>query len=246
MEKAYPDAVERFARMYPPGHVGITLVLYAPVAAVLVAADRDEEMVAGLVVVVAFALLPDIDAPLPGVAHRGVTHSLLAAAYFGIVAGVLAGASAPSAVDRAGRTAFGSLLGSLGVVSHLLGDVITPMGVRPFFPASRQVYTLDLVRASNPGANLAMLAVGVAVLWGAVQHGRARKHVARHQSRRGPKAGDRGPKAGERGRQAGEHGRRAGERGWSASDHRGVRSDGSGPAHSRRFETGERTRYDDQ
>ena len=191
------------------------MVLYAPVAAVLVAAGREEEMVVGLVAVLAFTLAPDVDAPLPGIAHRGITHSLLAAGCLGTVAGLVGWASAPLTVDRIEYAAFGSLLGSLGVLSHLLGDVITPMGVRLFFPVNPQAYTLDLVRASNPETNLAMLAVGIAVLCGTVRWQRVRIAA---RGRRDPL-----------GRQ-------------TPDDHRGVRSDGSGQVHSLRLDTGERNR----
>lgn len=46
------------------------------------------------------------------------------------------------------------------MLTHLVGDVITPMGIRPLYPFVPTSYTLDLVAARNPTANLALLSVG--------------------------------------------------------------------------------------
>lgn len=60
-------------------------------------------------------------------------------------------------------------LGVLVVVAHLLSDVLTPMGIAPFWPLSSKRYSLSLVDASNAPANYLLLLFGVsatvAVLW---------------------------------------------------------------------------------
>jgi len=114
----------------------------------------------------ALAVLPDVDKLLPGLVHRGVTHTLLAAVVAGVLVGLLfrpGAAGSPGLCGEHPTVCY--LVGSLGVVAHLVGDVITPMGIQPLFPVSRTVYSLDLVQASSPTANLLLLAAGsVAVL----------------------------------------------------------------------------------
>ena len=44
---------------------------------------------------------------------------------------------------------------------HLLADVVTPAGLKPFWPVSDRRYTLDIVRADNPLANYGLLVLGV-------------------------------------------------------------------------------------
>jgi inner membrane protein len=56
------------------------------------------------------------------------------------------------------------LLGYVGihsVLTHLLADALTPMGIEPFAPLDGRSYSLDLWKASNPAANYGLLAVGV-------------------------------------------------------------------------------------
>jgi len=55
---------------------------------------------------------------------------------------------------------FGFAVGALTVVSHLLADVITPMGIRPFWPLSDRHFTLDLVYAKNWAANVLLFVLG--------------------------------------------------------------------------------------
>lgn len=55
---------------------------------------------------------------------------------------------------------FGALIGVLAATSHLFGDVITPMGVAPVYPLRARAYTLDLVLAADPAANLALFLAG--------------------------------------------------------------------------------------
>jgi len=62
--------------------------------------------------------------------------------------------------------AFGFLVGTGTILSHIAADAPTPMGVRPFAPLDGRHVSLDLVRAANPVANYALLVVGVAVAAG--------------------------------------------------------------------------------
>lgn len=111
---------------------------------------------------VAWSLVPDVDELLP-IPHRGPTHSFLAAG----VAGALTSLLAIVVVDAgAGAAVFGFGVGVLGVTSHLLGDVVTPMGIRPWWPLSERRYSLSLVRSADVRANLLLAYAGTLVLIG--------------------------------------------------------------------------------
>jgi len=151
--------------MYRLGHQGAALVVYAPLGLALVLAGRPTLAVAGGGVSLALATLPDVDQRLPGVAHRGVTHTL----GFALAVGGAVGASG-WLLGRSGGVgttlelaAVGFAVGTAAIVSHLLADVITPMGITPFWPVSKRHYTVDLCRADNTLANYALLALGIAV-----------------------------------------------------------------------------------
>ena len=149
--------------MYRPGHVGAALLVYAPIGLAQLVADHPELAVGGGALAFSLASLPDVDHRLPLVSHRGVTHTLLFAVAVGLVIGT-AGWSLGGTVDAATATnlaAFGFVVGTGTIVSHLLADVITPMGVTPFWPLSGRHYTLSLTRADNTVANYLLLAGGV-------------------------------------------------------------------------------------
>ena len=163
--------------MYSRGHVGLGLLAYAPFAGVALDAGEPGVAVVGGGLAVAIAPLPDVDQWLP-VAHRGPTHTLVFAAVVGALVALAAGVGDGAGVARALGIADPSLpawtpafLGATAAVtlcSHLAGDAITPMGIRPFRPVSGVHYTLGLTPARNPRANAAFLAVGVAAVVAAV------------------------------------------------------------------------------
>jgi inner membrane protein len=123
-------------------------------------------------------MVPDLDTRVPFVTHRGITHTvwfaLAVGAAFGLVGGAVGLERGPAAA--LGFAALGFVIGAGTVVSHLLADAITPMGIRPYAPVRDDHYTLDLVTAANPVANYVLLvlggaAAGVAVLAGAAVGG---------------------------------------------------------------------------
>ncbi|MGI2205178.1 metal-dependent hydrolase [Shewanella oncorhynchi] len=118
----------------------------------------EQETVIGVVdvclalpVVALASLLPDIDHPesklgrrikpissiLAIFSHRGITHSLWAVA---LMVWLLASHQADSIASQA-------LV--IGYLSHLLGDALTPAGIRPFWP---------LGKAQRVGLNHAVIA----------------------------------------------------------------------------------------
>lgn len=152
--------------MYRTGHLGTSLLLYAPVGYLLIG-SRPLLAVIGGVVVLSLASLPDIDHQLPVVSHRGVTHSLLFAALVGAVGwgvGSLLGGLDIGTVSLAGTTLsaaqFLGALGAYGILAHLAGDIVTPAGVPLLWPLPTTV-SLSLVGAGNTIANYGLLAAGV-------------------------------------------------------------------------------------
>lgn len=149
--------------MHREGHIGAALVAYAPVGAVTLALGFETLALVGAVAAGGLSMLPDYDQRVPGLDHRGPTHTvwfaLLVALVLGTVGGLTGQSSGPLAV--LGLAAFGFALGFLTIGSHILADSLTPAGVRPFAPYRDRHYSYDLARASNPIANYALLAVGV-------------------------------------------------------------------------------------
>jgi inner membrane protein len=149
--------------MYRTGHYGVSLIAYAPVAFALLAAGEVTLAFAAGAVVLWLAPLPDVDHRIPGITHRGVTHTL----GFALAVGGAFGAAGYLSADVLGLgeprvvAAVGLLVGTFGIVSHLLGDALTPAGIRPFWPLSRRKFTLSVTTADSTLWNVGLLAVGV-------------------------------------------------------------------------------------
>jgi inner membrane protein len=149
--------------MYKEGHYGAALLVYAPFGYLLLAVKPMLALVGGAGVL-ALATLPDVDIRLPLIPHRGPTHTV---AFALVVAGVLALAGwlvggQFGAASQVQLAAFGSLVGAVGIGSHLFADMLTPMGVRPFWPWGPNI-SFSVTRAANPVANWVLLALGVFV-----------------------------------------------------------------------------------
>lgn len=153
--------------MYRTGHLGVSLLVFAPVGYALVAAGYPGLAVLTGATMVWLTMLPDVDHRLPLVPHRGPTHSLLFAA---LVGGVFGGAGHLLAGQAGGSPAlplgvplavFGFVVGFVAVLAHLLGDVLTPAGVNFLWPVSSRRYSLSVARASDTVANYLLFALGV-------------------------------------------------------------------------------------
>jgi inner membrane protein len=149
--------------MHRWGHAGAALLAYASVGAAVTAAGDPALAVGGAAVAIAVSTLPDADELLP-LDHRGPTHTVwfvavcaLAASGLGTVAGPPVGR--PAALPAVVGAAVG-----LSLVSHLLADVVTPMGVRPLYPVSSWHHSLEVTPARNPRANAALFGLGSAAL----------------------------------------------------------------------------------
>ncbi|WP_336022563.1 metal-dependent hydrolase [Halobellus salinisoli] len=170
--------------MYQKGHYGVSLLVFAPIAFVLLLFEHAELAVVVGATMLSFAMLPDLDHRVPGIPHRGPTHSFAFAALVGGVFGA-AGFALETAAGNAGALDVGTVLGgvslaaagfglgALTVVAHLLGDAVTPAGVNFLWPFSTRTYTLGLWRADNTIANYGLLAIGVFATAAAVYLGAA-------------------------------------------------------------------------
>ncbi|QLG61632.1 metal-dependent hydrolase [Halorarum salinum] len=153
--------------MYRTGHLGVAMALFAPVAHWLVTAGYPGLAVLTGAAALALAVVPDLDLSVPGLSHRGVTHSLAFALAAGACCGALAarglpalGVAVPPAVSA---FAFGFLLGFGSILGHLAADVITPMGVPFLWPASRR-WSLGVTPSRDPVWNGGLFALGTASL----------------------------------------------------------------------------------
>jgi inner membrane protein len=153
--------------VYRNGHYGVALLAFAPVGVALVTAGLVEFAVVVGAGALWLAMLPDVDHRIPGVAHRGITHTI----WFALLVGAALGA-AGFAVGRVGFGApygpealalVGAATGFLSVGAHLLADALTPMGIRPLWPLSRRKFTLSVVTADSRMGNYGLLSLGVFV-----------------------------------------------------------------------------------
>lgn len=149
--------------MHHEGHIGAALLAYAPVGAVTLAVGFDTLALLGAAAAVALSMLPDVDHRVPGIAHRGPTHTVWfvigVAALLGLLGG-LAGSEA-GVVAGLGLGTFAVAVGLAALGSHLLADSLTPTGIRPFAPWHSRHYSFELTTSANAMANYALLALGV-------------------------------------------------------------------------------------
>lgn len=149
--------------MYRTGHLGVSLLVFAPIGYLMVAAGYPLAALLTGSAMLWLAMLPDVDHRIPGIPHRGPTHSLLFAAAVGAVfagVGTVVGGQFPS-LPQGRLTEFGFFVGFVSVAAHLLGDVLTPAGVNLFWPLSGKEYSVYLARANNRIANYGLFVLGV-------------------------------------------------------------------------------------
>ncbi|CAI49791.1 DUF457 family protein [Natronomonas pharaonis DSM 2160] len=149
--------------MHRAGHVGAALLTYVPFGFVLSAAEPALAILGGVGVVV-LSRLPDIDFVLPGVEHRGATHTV---GFLLVVTAVLAGVGfVISGTFGTGTTpgqsaVLGALIGATAVGSHLLADMLAPPGLPLLWPVSRAQFTVNVTHPRDPLANYGLLTFGV-------------------------------------------------------------------------------------
>ncbi len=153
--------------MYRNGHYGVALLAFAPIGVALVTAGFVEFAFVVGAGTLWLAMLPDVDLRIPGVSHRGITHTV----WFALLVGTALGAVG-FAVGQVGFGApygpetlalVGAVTGGLSVGTHLLADALTPMGIRPLWPLSGRKFTLSVVTADSRFGNYGLLSLGVFV-----------------------------------------------------------------------------------
>jgi inner membrane protein len=162
--------------MFRKGHYGVSLIVFAPVCFALVRFGRPDLAFVVGAAMLWLTMLPDVDHRLPGVPHRGPTHSLAFAALVGGGFALVGRAAASAGLGDVGLAAvadgsavgFGFLVGFLTVLAHLLADALTPAGVNFLWPLSGSEYTLSLWPSDNRLANYGLFAAGVFAVAGAL------------------------------------------------------------------------------
>jgi inner membrane protein len=172
--------------MHRSGHLGITLIIGAPILLAL-------KLPLGIIIVgtmIVFTSLPDKDQKLdflPGISHRGITHTIL----FGILCGAIMFYGAAYVTDFfwtdlvgilsadliPPREQFAALVGigaALGIFSHILGDVVTVGSKRygvvitPYWPISKRIVRFGWCYANDKKWNLGFLTIGILFSGGAL------------------------------------------------------------------------------
>ena len=162
--------------MHRNGHYGASLLAYAPIGFVVVAAGFLRAAVAGGVLTLALAMVPDWDQRVPNIPHRGPTHTVHFAAVIGALAGLLGAAVGSSVANGAGLAilggaALGATTGAVSILAHIAADALTPMGVEPFGDDGAHI-SYGVCRADSTLGNYGLLAIGGAAALGAVVLGR--------------------------------------------------------------------------
>lgn len=148
--------------MYREGHSGFNALLYAPFLPLVSDGWSLELALVGALVAVGVANVPDLDQPLPRLRHRGPTHTVWFAVLVGLVAGIGTELLVPATPVA---FAFGFVVGTCGILAHLAGDVVTPMGISPFAPVWRYHVTLEWFKSKHSRINRALLLVGSSALF---------------------------------------------------------------------------------
>jgi inner membrane protein len=157
------------------------LLLYAPFAFLLAYFGRYYYLAIGVVVLGSMPMVPDIDMKLP-IKHRGITHTVWFASgigffFAGSVLGVAYYFQSEIIPWVAEFSVFAFFIGNMLVYGHLLGDVITFMGIKPFYPVSDYKARIDFkwiglpTRASSDLANSLSLIIGTVALIASVVGG---------------------------------------------------------------------------
>jgi len=154
--------------MHPKGHLGVSLLLYAPIAFFLTVTGQIPFAIIGLLLVGAFSTVPDKDMSAPLIQHRGISHSIASALLFGTVLAFIAVFFTPLlavvGIPAAPILGFVFCIGTVTVMTHLAGDALTPSGIHPFRPISNRKISLGFWTASNSIANLVLWIFGWVII----------------------------------------------------------------------------------
>jgi len=144
--------------MYAEGHAGLTLAISSLL--MIPFGDRYETTIF-IVVATLLATLPDIDLSWQRkgypIHHWGPTHSILAA----IICGVLSAIVLYYLYKTWVYVLVGFGAGFTGIVTHLIGDMLTHMKFKPLWPFRDYEVAMGLVGSANQQANNLMVILGI-------------------------------------------------------------------------------------
>lgn len=150
------------------GHYGISLILYSPITVLLLSTQFSHLVPIGLVILLVTSMLPDIDQRIPLIRHRTWTHTV----WFAIVTGGGVGLGIGVVMNHlttggseAILVSFAVFIGIFSVLTHLVADALTPMGVRPFFPLVSTRYSFSVCSSTNTIANYSLLVLGMLIFF---------------------------------------------------------------------------------
>lgn len=159
--------------MHSEGHAGSMLLLYAPFAFMLAYIGEYVYLGIGFMLLGTMPMVPDIDMKLP-IKHRGWTHTIWFAIFLGVMNVIIVSAI----YFYSGRIPqsefyplllFGFFVGNMWVFGHLIGDYITPMGIKILYPLRKRSYRAKFlffpVRASNEPANYIFMVLGTVIFF---------------------------------------------------------------------------------
>jgi inner membrane protein len=145
--------------MYSKGHFGLNLIL---MSAILWGFPLTFETVFLIFFSAGLATFPDRDIKwqrmgVP-VKHRGFTHSLFFAVIIGLCLSFVYGYGQNS--DKWGNLGF--LAGFMGIIGHMIGDLITHHKFKFFYPVSHRSFGgWGLTSASNKFVNEGLFKLGI-------------------------------------------------------------------------------------
>jgi len=140
--------------MHSKGHFGLALFV---MSLILLPFGFGNDYLILVIVVLSAGLssFPDIDLNL-GIAHRKYTHNILFAFIMGVFFGIIFGYASGIWYGLVGF--FG---GFMGVMLHLLGDVMTRMPFKPLWPISQREVAWRRFYADSKTANNVFFYLGV-------------------------------------------------------------------------------------
>jgi inner membrane protein len=162
--------------MLKKGHTGIAMLLYSPIGIIIAESISTPIAVICGLFTIAGSGLPDIDSQVSIVKHRGFTHTVWFTGLVGVASGIIfylvPGAMGIEQYMNV-QPIHGIIIGlsvSYGVLTHIIGDMITPRGIKPFTPItprdiisspfSDKKYTYEITKASSTFYNNFFMAIG--------------------------------------------------------------------------------------
>lgn len=147
--------------MYKTGHFGVGLLFLLPLVLVLSFSNMTSVLFVSVALFLFLSIHPDIDIKLSkytrgAISHRGLTHTILYALIWSVVCFLLYLFSFGVVMSFVGL-----YVGFVGVISHLVGDFLTPSGVKILYPFREKEYSLGLIKSESIIPNIFILLFGL-------------------------------------------------------------------------------------